>query len=199
MTLDADRYAAVAARADRLATPEEMEAALDRMAAALTERLADKDPLVLCVMTGAIVVAGALLPRLDFPLRLDYIHVGRYQGETSGGELVWRYRPSAAIRGEHVLVLDDVLDLGITLDQIVRACHQDGAASVQSAVLVEKIRPHLCEADVVGIRVPDRYLYGCGLDYRHYFRNARGLHAVADEDLGPPRGLPENPEEIQYN
>lgn len=183
MKLDPQTYAAVASRAECLATAEEMEAALDRMAADLTARLADKDPLVLCVMTGATVVAGRLLPRLDFQLRLDYIHASRYQGATRGGEIGWRHRPSEAIRGEHVLVLDDILDEGITLEQILRACREDGAASLTSAVLVEKERDHACEADVVGIRVPDRYLYGYGLDYKNYFRNAPGLYAVADVDF----------------
>lgn len=182
MKIDANHYAAVAERADCLVTAAEIEAALDRMAADLTARLAGKDPLVLCVMTGAVVVAGLLLPRLHFPLRLDYIHASRYQGATSGGEIVWRHRPSAAMRGEHVLILDDILDEGITLEQIVRACHEDGAASVQTAVLVEKQRPHQCEADVVGVQVADRYLYGYGLDYKNYFRNAPGIYAVADAD-----------------
>ncbi|AFL75039.1 hypoxanthine-guanine phosphoribosyltransferase [Thiocystis violascens] len=183
MKLDAIEYAAIAGRADCLVTPAEMDAALDRMAGVLTERLAGKDPLVLCVMTGGIVVTGLLLPRLHFQLRLDYLHASRYRGTTSGGEIVWRYRPSEAIRGEHILVLDDVLDEGVTLDQVIRACHEDGAASVLSAVLVEKCRPHQCEADVVGVRVPNRYLYGDGLDYKNYFRNAHGVFAVADEDL----------------
>ena len=183
MKLDANQYAGVAERADCLATAQDMEAALDRMAADLTARLADQDPLVLFVMTGAVIVAGLLLPRLNFQLRIDYIHASRYQGATSGGEIAWRHRPSAAIRGEHVLVLDDILDEGITLDQIVRACHEDGAASVQTAVLVEKRRPHQCEADVVGIQVADRYLYGYGLDYKNYFRNAPGIYAVAETDI----------------
>lgn len=183
MKLAATQYAAVAGRADCVATATEMEAALDRMAGVLTERLAGKDPLVLCVMTGGVIVTGLLLPRLHFQLRLDYLHASRYRGATSGGEIVWRYRPSEAIRGEHILVLDDVLDEGVTLDQVLRACHEDGAASVLSAVLVEKCRPHQCEADVVGVRVPNRYLYGYGLDYKNYFRNAPGVFAVADEDV----------------
>ncbi|NEX20771.1 hypoxanthine-guanine phosphoribosyltransferase [Thiorhodococcus mannitoliphagus] len=138
MKLDASAYSAVAGRAECLVTSKEMEAALDRMAETLTARLAGKDPLVLCVMTGAAIVTGLLLPRLDFQLRLDYIHATRYRGDTRGGELTWRYRPSEAIRGEHVLVLDDVLDEGVTLDQVMRACREDGAASVHSAVLVEE-------------------------------------------------------------
>ncbi|MFB1486441.1 MULTISPECIES: hypoxanthine-guanine phosphoribosyltransferase [unclassified Thiocapsa] len=183
MKLDPKDYDAVAARAQQLVTPEEVDAALDRMAAAITERLAGKDPLVLCVMTGAVFVAGLLLPRLQFQLRVDYVHASRYQGRTSGGEIVWHYRPSDAIRGEHVLVLDDILDEGITLRHIVDACREDGAASVHTAVLVSKEREHACEADVVGVQVEDRYLYGFGLDYKDYFRNAAGIYAVADEDV----------------
>lgn len=183
MKLDSHTYASVAERAECLVTDADMQVALDRMAADLTERLAGKDPLVLCVVTGAVIVTGLLLPRLDFQLRLDYVHASRYQGQTSGGELIWQHRPSDAIRAEHILVLDDILDEGVTLDQVIRACWEDGAASVQSAVLVEKIRPHRCQADVVGVRVPDRYLYGYGLDYKNYFRNVRGIYAVADIDV----------------
>ncbi len=183
MKLDSHVYAAVAERAECLVTDAEMQAALDRMADALTARLKGKDPLVLCVVSGAVIVTGLLLPRLDFQLRLDYVHATRYRGNTSGGSINWHHRPSEAIRGEHILVLDDILDEGLTLDQVVRACWEDGAASVHSAVLVEKLRPHQCEADVVGVRVPDRYLYGYGLDYKHYFRNARGIYAVADQDV----------------
>ncbi len=186
MKLGAHTYAAVAARAECVATAAEVEAALDRMAEALTKRLAGKDPLVLCVMTGALIVAGRLLPRLDFQLRLDYIHASRYQGATSGGEIVWHYRPSEAIRGEHLLVLDDILDEGVTLDQVVRACQSDGAASVHTAVLIEKRRPHAREVDIVGLQVPDRYVYGYGLDYKNYFRNAPGIYAVADDDAKGP-------------
>ncbi|NCA69237.1 MAG: hypoxanthine-guanine phosphoribosyltransferase [Sphingobacteriia bacterium] len=183
MKLDPHHYDAVAARSECLVTADGIDAALERMAQAVTERLAGKDPLVLCVMTGAVFVSGLLLPRLSFQLRVDYIHASRYRGDTRGGELHWLYRPSAAIRGEHILVLDDVLDEGTTLRHVIDACHADGALSVHSAVLVAKDRAHECEADIVGVEVPDRYLYGYGLDYRNYFRNAPGIYAVAEADI----------------
>jgi hypoxanthine phosphoribosyltransferase len=182
MKLDPQTYNAVAARAQCLVTQQTMGEAMDRMAGEIAARLAGTDPLVLCVVSGGIVAAGQLLPRLPFQLRLDYVHVSRYQGTTSGGGLHWHYRPSDAIRGEQVLIVDDILDEGVTLDAIVRACREDGAAGVHSAVLVEKLRPHRCEADFVGVRVADRYLYGYGLDYKRYFRNVPGVFAVADED-----------------
>jgi hypoxanthine phosphoribosyltransferase len=162
-----------------------MERALDRMAESITHALGDRDPLVLCVMTGAVIAVGRLLPRLGFAVRLDYVHATRYREATRGGGLEWLHLPSAAIRGQHVLVVDDILDEGVTLDAIVRACRSHGAASVLSAVLVEKMRARACDcrADFVGVRLPDRYLYGYGLDYRGYFRNADGVYAVADEDL----------------
>jgi hypoxanthine phosphoribosyltransferase len=183
--LNRQDYDAIAARAELLVSEAEMEQALDRMAGEIAAVLGDKDPLVLCVMTGAVVAVGRLLLRLDFPLRLDYVHATRYQGATSGGELAWRYRPSEAIRGEHILVVDDILDAGVTLDCVARACREDGAANVHTAALVEKERPRALAlaADFVGVRVPDRYLIGYGLDYRHYFRNVRGLYAVADQDI----------------
>lgn len=183
MKLEPQHYHSVASRAECLVDAKTVEAAIDRMAAQVTTRLADKDPIVLCVMTGAVFVAGLLLPRLQFQLRLDYVHATRYRGATRGGEVHWRYRPSDRIRGEHILVLDDVLDEGTTLLEVVNACHADGARSVQSAVLVSKDRPHACEADIVGLEVPDRYVFGYGLDYKNYFRNAAGIYAVADEDV----------------
>lgn len=183
MKLAPETYDAVAARAELLIGADEMDRALDRMADAISERLAGTDPLVLCVMTGGAVAAGLMLPRLRFQLRLAYCHVTRYRGRTSGGELHWQYRPSDAIRGEQVLVLDDILDEGFTLEAVTGACWNDGAAGVLSAVLVEKERSHRCEADFVGVRAPDRYLFGYGLDYKGYFRNARGIYAIADEDM----------------
>lgn len=183
MKLSPEAFRSVADRAELLVTPEAMDRAIDRMAAEISQRLAGTDPLVLCVLTGGIVATGLLLPRLPFQLRLDYVHATRYRGGTRGGELVWHYRPSDAIRGEQVLIVDDILDEGITLDQVARACGEDGAAGIQTAVLVSKRRAHRREADFVGVEVPDRYLFGYGLDYRGYFRNAPGVFAVSDLNL----------------
>lgn len=185
MKMSRERYDAVAARAELLVSGEEMERVLDRLAESITAVLAGKDPLVLSVMNGAVVAVGRLLPRLGFPLRVDYVHATRYRGATSGGALDWFHRPSEPVRGQHVLVVDDIFDEGITLDSIVKACLGDGAESVRCAVLVEKERERVCDirADFVGVRLPDRYLYGYGLDYKGYFRNADGVYAVADDDV----------------
>lgn len=185
MEMSREQYDAVAGRAELLVSGAQMERILDRLAESITRVLAEKNPLVLCVMNGAVIAVGRLLPRLGFPLTLDYVHATRYRGETSGGSLQWLHRPAASVRGRHVLAVDDILDEGVTLDAIDRACREDGAASVHTAVLVEKERKKATDfnADFVGVRLPNRYLYGYGLDYRGYFRNADGVYAVADDDL----------------
>jgi hypoxanthine phosphoribosyltransferase len=182
--MPADQYEGVLSRAELLVEQAEVDAALEAMARMLEERLGDHDPLVLPVVTGGIVVCGLLLPKLGFQMRLDYVHASRYRGALSGADLHWNHRPSDAVRGEHVLLIDDIFDQGHTMESIANACLEDGAESVTTAVLTLKegaaqtdYRP-----DIVGLRVPNRYLMGYGLDYKRYFRNLPGIYAAADED-----------------
>lgn len=169
--------------ADLLHDAGAMEAALDAMAVAISGRLADSNPLVLCVLTGAVVVTGKLLPRLQFPLELDYIHATRYGAATRGGTLDWVARPRTPLAGRTVLVVDDILDEGVTLHAIVDDLRgPQGCAAVHTAVLVEKLheRKSGLEADFVGVRVPDRYVFGYGMDYKGALRNAPGIYAVRE-------------------
>jgi hypoxanthine phosphoribosyltransferase len=183
MAITAQQAADVLAAADLLYTSQQVDQALDRMATQITEQVAAEDPLVLCVMNGALIPAGQLLVRLNFPLRQDYIHATRYRGGTDGSELEWKGHPSASLAGETILVVDDILDHGITLSAIVQACQQAGAKRVLSAVLVEKQHDRGIgfRADFVGLKVEDRYVFGYGMDYMGYHRNAAGIYAVASE------------------
>lgn len=162
----------------------EVERAIDDIADAVRRDLDGRDPLVLCVMNGGLVLSGTLLPRLDFPLRVDYLHATRYRERTSGDVLHWRTEPAQSLADRHVLVVDDILDEGYTLEAILAYCAAQGPASVRSAVLVEKlhdrgVRPPV---DYIGLRVPDRYVFGYGMDYKGYWRNAPGIFAVAGDD-----------------
>lgn len=118
----------VYARADRIYSQQDIEAAYNRMAAQITARLSDSNPLVLCVMVGGLIPAGQLLPRLDFPLQIDYIHATRYQGKTQGGQLHWIVRPTYSLQDRVVLLIDDILDEGVTLKALCEACADAGAA-----------------------------------------------------------------------
>ena len=178
--VDAAEAEKVMQQADLLHPASEVESALDAMALRITETIGDRDPLLLCVMSGAVVAAGHLLTRLNFPLKLDYLHATRYNDTTEGDELDWLVCPRQSLQGRVVLVVDDILDAGITLHGIVEACRQQGAAEVYSAVLVSKRRERDADidADFVGLEVEDRYLFGYGMDYYGYWRNASGIYAV---------------------
>lgn len=173
--------AAVRAGARCLVSMSEVHRACDAMATDITARLRDANPLLLCVMTGGAVPLALLLERLDFPLQVDYVHLTRYGLATSGGDITWIKRPPATIRGRSVLVVDDILDHGLTLSALIDECRAAGAAEVLSAVLVTKIianRAGLAAADFSGLTLPDEYLFGCGMDYKSYLRNAPGIFAV---------------------
>ena len=180
MSVTPEQAQQVYEEADCLFTREQVDAAILRMADAITADLADKNPLVLAVMSGAMIPAGILLSHLDFPLQIDYIHATRYRGDTAGGELHWRVPPRFELKGRAVLVVDDILDEGLTLQAILRSCHEAGASEAHSAVLVKKLHERNVgiEADYVGLEVEDRYVFGYGMDYKEYLRNAPGIFAV---------------------
>src|SRR3989338_1787788 len=128
----------VMARATCLFSKKEVERALDQMAEDIGARLSEKNPLFLCVVVGGIVPLGNLLPRLDFPLEVDYIHATRYQNKTCGNQLSWKMVPSCDLKNRTVIIVDDILDGGITLAEIVKFCVNKGAHDVLTAVLVDK-------------------------------------------------------------
>lgn len=179
MTVSLDEVRRVEAEADCLFSEGQVEQAIAELAARVSARLGDSNPLILAVMNGGIVFAGRLLPKLSFPLELNAITATRYGGAISGGAIRWLLEPSASLRGRSVLIVDDVLDEGVTLAEIIRYCHEKGAASVHTAVLVEKDlgRPKPCRADFIALHVGDRYLFGYGMDYKGYLRNAPGIYA----------------------
>lgn len=168
------------AGADLLISAEAIQAALERIAAAITADLGDRNPVVITVMTGGLVFAGQLLPRLPFPLECDYVHVRRYGRGTQGGELQWLAGPHAELSGRSVLLLDDILDEGQTLAAVRKALLEQGAREVRIAALTRKERssPPTVEADYVGVAVPDRFVFGFGMDVDGAYRNLPAIYAM---------------------
>lgn len=156
-------------------------AALDRMAGEIDSALAGGSGLGLAVLQGGIVPAGQLLPRLRSPLRLDSVRLTRYHNTTQGGALRWQMWPETPLAGERIVLLDDILDEGHTLAAVAERCRAAGAAEVLSAVLVEKRHQRknpAAKADIVGLEVDDRYVFGYGMDYLGWHRNAPGIFAM---------------------
>ena len=183
MSITPEQAVEVFRAADCLHDEATVEAALARMATAIREALAGRDAVALVVMNGGFIPAAGLLLRLELPLRIDYLHATRYRERTSGGQLAWKRHHEVDLAGRDVLVIDDILDEGLTLAAIVEHLRHEGAGRVWSAVLVEKLRPRAVDfaADFVGLTVPDRYVFGYGMDYKGYLRNAPGIFAVADQ------------------
>ena len=154
--------------------------AISTIATALNTDYQDELPVVLSVMNGAAYFTGQLLPHLDFPLALDYVHATRYQGGVEGKAVRWIVEPKAEIKNRSVLILDDILDEGVTLKSVVDACHALGAKQVKVAVLVDKAlnKTKPITADYIGITVPNRYIFGCGMDINGWWRNLPAIYAL---------------------
>lgn len=169
--------------ADLIYSEAEVQAAVATLATAITARYAEETPLVLSVMGGAVVFTGQILPRLRFPLDFDYIHASRYGRGTRGGELEWIVLPREPVAGRHVLLLDDILDEGHTLAAIRAKLLAMGAADVACAVLTEKHtgQDKPIRADFVGLILPNRYVFGCGMDVAGAWRNLPAIYALKQD------------------
>lgn len=182
MPVDMQEIIRAREEADCLADAATVEAALDRMAEEITAQLGGRNPLVYAVMNGGLILAGRILPRLPFPLEVAYLHASRYGHAIKGTQLDWRVRPTQDLRGRAVLVLDDILDEGHTLHAIVEYLKSEGAGEVRTAVLTHKLHDRKAfpgmRADFTGLDIADRFLFGCGMDYKGYWRNAPGIYAV---------------------
>jgi hypoxanthine phosphoribosyltransferase len=173
---------AILADADLLVNEQQIAVAITQIAEKINSLLADRNPLVLCVMNGGLVFTGQLLPQLTIALTLDSINASRYHNQTSGGAIEWVNTPRTSIKGRTVLIVDDILDEGITLAAIYEHCLAHGAASIYSAVLVNKLLGHskVIFADFIGLNLENRYLFGYGMDYKGYLRNAPGIYACKE-------------------
>ena len=182
MSADLEHIRQVMREADCLYTEAEVEAAIARVGAQITAEMAEFNPVVFCVMNGGLIFAGKLLTHLKFPLESSYLHATRYRNQTSGGDLFWKAKPEVSFMDRHVLIIDDILDEGHTLSAIVDFCKHSGARQVHTAVLIDKdhdrkASPGL-KADYAGLSCVDRYVFGYGMDYKAYWRNAAGIYAV---------------------
>jgi len=172
----------ILAGAELLRSAEEVQDAVRRVAQEINAALAGKHPLVLSVMGGAVVFSGQLLPMLEFPLDFDYLHVSRYGHAQQGGELHWKVAPRENVRGRVVLVLDDILDEGETLHAIRQRVLGLGATAFYSAVFADKKngKAKPIHADFVGMELPNRFVFGYGMDIHGAWRNLPAIYATKE-------------------
>ena len=180
--MDAQKARKLLAEADLIHSEAAVQSALNAVANVIRDRLADKNPLVLCVMTGCVIFCGQLLPRLDFPLDFDYLHATRYGPDTQGGKISWRMAPWISVKNRTVLVIDDILDEGITLAAVKESLMHLGAAEVLLAVFSDKLngKAKPISADFCGLTVPDRFVFGYGMDVDGAWRNLPAIYAMKE-------------------
>lgn len=169
------------AEADCLHDVSAVRAAYDALAAQITRDYAGLNPLLLCVMIGGYIPAAEIAQRLPFAFDMDYLHATRYRGAMQGGGLLWKRQPEKPLAGRHVLVVDDILDEGHTLVAIRKSLLEFQPASLKVAVLAEKLhdrRAPSAHAEYIGLQVPDRYVFGCGMDCKEYWRQLPAIYAV---------------------
>lgn len=184
MTISARRAHELLQQAELLCTQEQVQAALHKVAREINDRLSETHPLVLSVMGGAVVFSGQLLPLLNFPLDFDYVHLSRYGDARSGGAMQWKVAPHESVRGRVVLLIDDILDEGHTLTALRERVLELGARHCYSAVFADKLhgRPKPVQADFVGLKLPDRFVFGYGMDIEGAWRNLPAIYAVKKQD-----------------
>ena len=182
----APRLADALANAEVVYDRAALEQAIARMAGDVARDFAGSVPVYLTVMHGGLPFAAQLAMAVGahgVDLEFDYLHATRYRGATSGGELVWKHRPATPLRGRRVLLADDILDEGHTLLAVRDWCLAEGASEVRIAALAVKQHdrcvPGIC-ADYVGVEVPDRYVFGYGMDFHEQGRNLPAIYALKD-------------------
>ena len=173
----------VLSKAELIYNADQVADAIDVIAGKLNQRLKDAQPLILCVMNGGLVFTGHLVTKLTCFPQIDYLHATRYRNQTSGATLDWRAYPNGDLKNRTVVILDDILDEGITLKAIVEYCHEQGAKEVLTAVLVKKIHDRCVaglKSDYVGLEVEDKYVFGFGMDYQSQLRHLNGIYALSE-------------------
>jgi hypoxanthine phosphoribosyltransferase len=164
-----------------LADKREVAAAVERLGAAVNAHYGDREIILLIVMTGAVMPAAWLASKLKMPVQMDFVHATRYAGQTEGGEIEFRVPPRLNLEGQDVLIVDDIYDIGLTLQMIEGYCESRGARSVNSAVLVRKIHDRETTGklpEFIGMEVVDKYIFGCGMDVYEHWRHLDEIRAL---------------------
>ena len=161
---------------------------LDELAAEITRHYQDRELTVIAVLNGSLIFMADLLRRIPLPLKLDCLSVASYHGgTTTTGEVIFKQIAPPDVTGRHILILDDILDSGVTLAAIRDKFATERPLSVKICVLLRKLKARLrpVEADYVGFNIRDEFVVGYGLDYLERYRNLPCIGVLRKDKLLP--------------
>lgn len=184
MSLSVPSLTAALSNAERLYERVTLESVIADMGRQIDAALDGERPVFLTVMNGALIFAGQLALAIRTDLEFDYVHATRYRGDTAGSELMWLREPQVSLRDRLVLLVDDILDEGHTLKAVRDDCYLRGARKVLIASLCTKEHDRLVDgiaSDFNGVMLPDRYVFGYGMDYHEQGRNLPDIYALKDD------------------
>ena len=183
--LDIKHLQHIKQNADLIYNKQQIMTAISQISVQLEKILQNKNPIMLSVMNGGCVFTSDLIRHMDCDVRVDYVHVSRYHNKLKGSDLEWLKKPQCDLQDQVVVIVDDIYDQGCTLAELIKYCQQQGAREVISCVLLYKQKPNRVtshEPDFYGLTIPDRYVFGYGMDYQGHLRNLPDIYALGAEN-----------------
>ena len=161
---------------------EEIQKQVERIAIEMNENLAQKDPIFLGILNGAFMFASDLYKQLSFPCQITFLKLASYSGTKSTGSVKQLIGINMELQDRVVVVLEDIVDTGVTLETILRQLSGFQPSEIQVATFLHKPEATIREVklDYVGIEIPNDFIVGYGLDYDGYGRNLKEIYQLAD-------------------
>jgi hypoxanthine phosphoribosyltransferase len=171
-----------------LFTEEQIQTRVKELGAQITQDYAGRDPHLVTILKGSLPFLADLMRAIDLPLTVDLMGVSSYAGAFSTGEVRLTMDLDDSIEGRHVLVVEDIIDTGLTLNYVLRNLRQRAPASVKVVTFLDKPgkRGAPMEADYVGFTIPDAFVIGYGLDWNQRYRNLPYIGILKRDVYGGP-------------
>ena len=158
-----------------LITEEQIKNRIRELGQEMTRDYADKKPIFLCILKGAVIFYADMIRAFDAHCEMEFMQISSYQGTQSTGSVAVLQDTRQNLAGRHVVILEDILDTGRSLQAVCRYLEAKGVASLKICALLDKPEGRAegvtLEADYVGFKVPNAFVVGYGLDYDEYYRN----------------------------
>ncbi len=161
---------------------EKIDGAIAKIAEQLNTNVADKDPLLICILNGSFMFAADVMKKLNFPCQISFVKMSSYEGTGSTGSVKELIGLTEKIEGRTVVILEDIIDTGYTIEKVKKQMLGYGVADLKIASLL--LKPDALKVDVnvdyVGLEIPNDFIVGYGLDYDGYGRNLADIYTVVE-------------------